>query len=865
MTATVWLRTIRASVLWFAILSLLAFSLAAVAFSYAFNKYLQEGKVLGITAQNQPSDLSLFSGQVRLVKSANNPGVYALIGKFKYLIRNEEVFYSYDYNFRDVKIVSERELNKYQLVRLVKERGTGKVYFLAYAQNVKKYHPSPAAFSSYPANRWSDVVEVSSKDLSFWDDANLLKAADNPVVYYIYAGKKAPIPSANEFINAGFDWNKILTASRADLNTYGNIDFNVNLTKKNTDGSTTTAVNFEKQLIVTLDQTSPSASIFPYATAGNIVAVYKLQALSGNININSLTFTKSGLLSIDKITTVTIEDENGLEFDSTASISTSISNNIIKIKFDKNPLVIPRSVSKLLRVKVSFATGSEVNHTIGLSLQSEKDIVSDAVITGIFPLNGATHKLILAEGIIGQIKILSQEINSTARNVNLGTKKETIAKFNISETTGNEKASISAIAFTNYGTAESGDIDNISLYQDNKLIATARDLQNHKAIFDLSKNNITVANNKPVELMLKADILKGENTTLKFVFDSPNDIKVKGLTQGFNLTVSGVSENFPIGLGGSDAYNKVVFKRIGIGLIASKIEEKDTKIFRGQADTIFGKFELRNAGENIFLQRVKLRVEKFNGAPDIADDIYVMETKTKEKIVIIGKEKVAGGVIADISLGNYKVAANATITFWVVAKVPENSQTGNNYQVNIPELSYKIGLDNTEYVQTTATAGQLMRVYAPRLALTAGVLSNEGIAVAGNKGIELGSFKLQASVDEKIKITGIVVSLATSSSDVTYPGGFSELALYSGSRVSPIISQPNSRTYTFSNLSVAVAANASFNLTVKADTAIIAAGKTVQFKLESITAEGYSSRAPVDVSGEGMVSPAVKINPAAGS
>ena len=42
----------KTSILWFILLSLLAFTLAAVAFSYVFDRYLSEGKVLGVQVQN---------------------------------------------------------------------------------------------------------------------------------------------------------------------------------------------------------------------------------------------------------------------------------------------------------------------------------------------------------------------------------------------------------------------------------------------------------------------------------------------------------------------------------------------------------------------------------------------------------------------------------------------------------------------------------------------------------------------------------------------------------------------------------------------------------------------------------------------
>lgn len=856
-----WWRTTKNSLLWFIILSLLAFSLATVVFAYVFKKNLDSGQVLGVQLQNTASQgLSLYSGKVKLARAAENPAVYALLGSLKHPIYNEEVFNSYGYNFSDVKIISQRELDKYQLVRLVKNKESGKIYFLAYAQRVKKHLPNAQVFNSYTANQWANVVEASAKDLSFWNDAVLLKGASDPTVYFISGGNKAPIPSANEFINAGFSWNKILTVNKTDLDSYSNINFNINLVRvtassgANASVSDGASVPSAKQIIVTIDSSSPAGKVFPFATAGNVAAAYKFQALSGSANISSLIFTKEGLLDINEITSVRVADENGVDFNSSLSVNSAAKT--MKVKFN-TPVVVSSAMPKILQVKLNFAAGTEANRTVGLSLMSAAAVEADAVVSGIFPLASEMHKLIAADNIIGKVSIESENINNSLREVNLGAIKETVAKFLVTETTGNEKASISKITFTNYGTAGSNDINNISLYRNGKLISAVKDLQNNQAVFNLAAAPIVVEKKNPAELALKVDILKGEDSTLKFVIDDPGDVQVQGLTQGFNLTVAG---SFPIGSGPSSDYNKVAFKRIGIGLIATKMDDDDMEIFRAQENTILGEFELRNSGQDIYLQSCKLAVEKFNGAPDIADDIAVIDKKSKNELVVIDKNKVAGGVTASENLGNFKVAANATVTLWLVTKVPDNAQTNNAYQVNISELKYTIGLENVQYTQALAVSGQLMRVYAPRLAVSPGTLKNSGQATAGNEDVELASFQFAASPDEKIKIKEITASLTPSSDDATYSGGFSELVLYSGSsRVSQYISQPNSRSYTFSNLSMTVSANSSAILRVYADTAVNAAGKNIQFRVETVTAEGYSSKAPVDVSGEETESLAVQL------
>lgn len=809
------------------------------------NKDQSENKVLGVKTQNS-SELNLFRGGIRLVKTVNNPTVYAVVGNQKHLLRNEEAFYSYDYNFRDVEIVSQSELDKYKLVRLVKEKDTGRVYYLNYSQNLKKYHLSPQAFAAYASNRWEDVVTISSKDLSFWQEATLLKTADTPNVYFIANNKKAWVPTESEFINAGFQWDKILTVAKTDLDAYTAIDYSIDLVRGQIPSG-------PGQLIVTLDKSSPKASVLPFATAGNIVSNFKFQAVRNSVKINSITLTKGGIISENRIESIYLEDENGTRFGDIVPVN----NWQPTIRFAPTALTIPKNSQRILRVKVNFASGSEVNYTVNFGIQQESDIEADADVSGIFPLVGETHKLVAIQGLAGQVSAASIKVNDIVRQVNIGTKKETVAKFQISETSGNEKVAITKIIFTNEGSARSDDIDNIALYEDKKLAAKERDIINGQVVFDLTKKNIVIDKNDSVDLAVKVDILQGENSTLKFIIADSSDIQVQGLTQEFNLVVSS-PESFPVGRGSSDSYNKISFKREGIGFFAYKLKEKDREIYRDQSDVTLAKFELRNINSDIYLQRMKLQVEKFNNAPDLDSELILKDATGKETITNVDKIKVDGGVVADFSLKNYKVSGGKTIKLEIISDVPEHTQSNNAYRIFIKEISYKIGTGNKEYVEAVDAYGQLMLVYVPEITLSQGVLGNDGTAEAGDEKVELARFTAQASADEKIKITEITLSLTQD--DVSYVGGFSDLVLYVGSsRKSSKIAQPSSRTYTFSDLSIKVSPNKSISLIMKADTEIIAAGKTIQFKLDVVEAQGYSSKAPAVINGEGVVSDTVNI------
>jgi len=839
----------------FPIIALIAI-VSAIGIYFYCQKFVDKGYVLG--TKTEAGAEGLFGSGVRLVKTANDPRVYAVVGNQKHLLRNEEVFYGYDFNFNNVEIVGQKEMDSYNLVRLVREQETGRVYYLNYVKNLKRYHPSMETFATYQGNKWEDVVEVSSQDLSFWEEVALFKTVDSSRVYYITAdNKKAWIPSADEFANAGLDWNKIMTVSAADLGFYQEIEFNVSLANRAPVSAPGQSVASTAQLIVTMDNTSPPASLFPFATEDNLTAAFRLQAVRDEAVINSITFTKKGILKDEKIRMITVEDENGVRY---GQVPSPASDHTATVLFNENRLVIPLNSRKILKIKVSFAAGTEVNNDISFGIERPEDINADIGVAGIFPLFAQSHKLVSASELIGGVNISSIELNSEPKEVNIGISKEVVAKFNFIETSGTEKIKVEKIILTNEGTAQDSDLDNIAVYKEKKLLVVNRYMVNNRVVFDLSDKDVVLDRGESAEFTIKVDVLKGEDRTLKFIINDSTDLSLKGMDQGFSIYPAG---DFPIGHGAGSGYNQLIFKREGVGIIARKLDEDDREIYREQQDVVLADFELRNINQDIYLQRMKLKIEKYNNAPNIESSVIVRDNSGKTDITTLTKDQVANGATVDFNLNNYKVGAQKTIRLAFIGDVPEGAQAGNVYRVVIQEVTYKIGIDNTSYVQARESRGQLMVVYAPRLAVTPEDLINGGNIEAGKEDAELARFNLAASVDEKIKITEITVTLDRDSDDVSYVSGFSNLALYIGNtgrtRKSAVIEQPDSRTFTFTGLKITISAGKSISLFVRADTEDIAAGQTVKFKLDSMEAEGYSSHAPVIINGEDTLSQPVSI------
>lgn len=102
-------------------------------------------------------------------------------------------------------------------VMLIRAQGDPRVYVIH--NNIKKHIPSADVFNSYGYS-WQDVQEVLSEVASGYKMANLIKKIGDHKVYAIENGKKRWIKTAEEFVNAGYNWEDIMEVSQTEFGFY---------------------------------------------------------------------------------------------------------------------------------------------------------------------------------------------------------------------------------------------------------------------------------------------------------------------------------------------------------------------------------------------------------------------------------------------------------------------------------------------------------------------------------------------------------------------------------------------------------------------------------------------------------------------
>ncbi len=163
-----------------------------------------------------------YTKATSLLKTSGNQ-IFAILNNQKYRIANSEIFKRYGYSTKNIKNTTPQALANIKDAKLIKDAVTNKVYYLAKKGSDKYLKislPSPSVFSSYQANKWSDVVTVATEDLANYNDVNLVKTKNSKTVYLLIGGVKKAFTSAQEFETKGYQWSDILEISQTHLDTY---------------------------------------------------------------------------------------------------------------------------------------------------------------------------------------------------------------------------------------------------------------------------------------------------------------------------------------------------------------------------------------------------------------------------------------------------------------------------------------------------------------------------------------------------------------------------------------------------------------------------------------------------------------------
>jgi hypothetical protein len=164
-----------------------------------------------------PSSVPLPSPIVRF---QNDPKVYILqpsTNQIKW-VPNPNIFNTLGLNWQSIEVLPSAAQSNYQRAKLLRAENDPKVYYIT-ETGLKRHIPNPAVFLSYD-NKWSDILTVKPFELSTIPDNVLIRTASDQKVYKLENDAKRWIKTAEIFNRLGYKWNEIAPVNATELESY---------------------------------------------------------------------------------------------------------------------------------------------------------------------------------------------------------------------------------------------------------------------------------------------------------------------------------------------------------------------------------------------------------------------------------------------------------------------------------------------------------------------------------------------------------------------------------------------------------------------------------------------------------------------
>ncbi|MFH0856339.1 MAG: hypothetical protein V1860_00375, partial [bacterium] len=764
-----------------------------------------------------------------LVKTAENPAVYSIANGKKHIIPNEKTFLSYGYKWNGIKTISKNELNSYPDARIVKTKNDPTVYYLDLSKKLKKAHPSAKVFLDY-GNKWEDILVISDIDLENYNEANLVKEKKSPAIYVLNKNTRKLVSSPEEFENAGYKWPDIIEVSRLDLESYALSTQGISAANLSANDPVQAETKKTPILNVSLVK-DDTGKVVPTGSVGEFLKIL-LYSENGETVINGFDITAFGVMTDKDVSYVHLLDENDPAF----RYKTTINNKSGHIGFSDAPLVISEGESRTLTIEAGINENPDASfRTIGFGIKNASGIRTSSEVSGQFPLYGIEKQMQNIGNVIGKINISPIALINNVLEINQGAKDQTVAKFNISETSGNEDIILTEISFLGRGNIKYSDLLNFDLVDDNgKVLQTQVWMNKDMTVsFNLDKNPLKIKKKTTRTITLKADILVKGEKEFNFLF---NDGRARGLSTSIELLFS--EKCFP--KNEEKNTNKLAIKNGALTAFTDSSSPKE--IIAGKENSLLGVFQLSALNTDVAWQEARVNLA-YSGAP-LENDLIFIDTATKKEFLRIG-----GDVLSrekSILISPYKLIKYKTyLKFEIRTDIPERASSNDTYKITLSNFSFK---DANNYYGTVfeTMESNMLSVRASALYITANKIDDK--YVAGSANVKLGSFTLQANYAEDIYVKSITIKSEEGYSEVSAATGFYNfnINLMKNEKNQPI-GIPITITLKSPRI---IPAGSYFTMDIYADTNPTAAGRI--FKLEAVDISAYGAASKIKPKVEGL-------------
>ncbi len=700
--------------------------------------------------------------------------------------------------------------------------------------------PSPGVLWSWGAT-FADVVPANAADLALANEGNATYRTgtlvnDSGTIYDVTATTKAGFPSASCFTGFGFNFSMPVSGSTSGLTAVANLCSSS--TTPTPTPTPTPSTSSTGNLSVSLASDTPAAATVVKNAARVPFTKVNLTASGGNVVVSQLLLQRMGISTDANFSSVILLDVS-------ANTSVGMANQIGNEKSlntnhqaaFNDAITVFSGTTKSIMLAGNMATALNASDQVQLAVVG-MTLSGSATLSASFPIMGNTMTM-NSNVAIATVTVASGGQNPSATTQNVGTSAYVVTSFKMTNNSGTDDVQVSHIRFYNNGTSADNDVANLKLYVDGNVVATASQLTNKEAVFNLS-SPILIARGSNKDFNLSLDIVSGSGRNIELDVDKQADIVVQDMTYNFYILPTYPNTTSPFF---SNASNITTISKGSITF--SKGVLANLNIASGVNNQPIGAFKTTVQGEPVQVTQLILGAT-FSGTGANATNITNFTIVDPAGYVIGGpvSASTTTNTATDTDTIIFPVGTN---TYTINANLNSSVTSASTIQMRLSTPS-SLATSKGTVTNQSITAGptsdvslDTASVQAAALKVSTSATPGAQSVIVGASGFTLANFILDAANSgEDVRVTQFNVVIKTSANSIQT--NVANLTLYNGSTqllpiVQPVAAAATTATSTISLTNpVIVAKNSQVTLTLKGDFVTGSNPQTISFGLNGSAA-----------------------------
>ncbi len=514
---------------------------------------------------------------------------------------------------------------------------------------------------------------------------------------------------------------------------------------------TTTVVPTGTSVAVSLAASSPVSGAIIAGQAAADLAEYTFQNTSAApAVVTNVTLQRGGVSADTSLSNVYLF-QGAVRLTDAATVSAG------KITFNAGQglFTIPAGSSVTIAVKSDILLSAAAGQTVNVSLLSVTLGSTSQVVSAVYPVSGAVMTVASA----GDISPLSLAKVAVSQSVTAGTLSQTIWSANLSGIT--RYVWLKSLAVKVIGSIPSNSLQNLNLYISGIQAATASGVDaNGMITFDLTAKPYKIDSSRTLEV--RADIVNGSSRSFSLSLQNAADISVIDSNYNVGIAASGLpitTDNISVTVGNVS--------------ISQDSNLSAGNIVYGSTNIPLAQYTLKAYGEDEKISYLNISAnQKLSNVALYANGIAISSSQnvlpTASTLFSLGSSLVIGanqtvtltvkGDLKDSTGSSTPVGSQVIITLGGYANNTQGSYSSQ--MCTFPGTGGTIAGCPTV---VSTIAGPTMTIVGGGLTVSTNASFNNSSITANSTGVKIGSFNLSSNSSEPVRITTLVLGIASSS------------------------------------------------------------------------------------------------------